>query len=200
MKTLTTAIISLVLGGMALYGQEGTPVNVSDGSPLIGYQKVLKYSGTNLIAVCFARSVVTTGLRAATQVSISAISKASPAVVTSTGHGFDLNTNPLVTISGATGTGWVTGINGTFVAVPVDANSFSLYTTAGVAVDSSGFGTLAGTVVFTTTAPRYGMPEWAVQLFSYDGSNNLINVRWLGGSSSLGAKCSQSGTANLNAQ
>lgn len=191
MKTALGMLLAL-----AAWAQEGTPVNQVEGPPQTGYQYVLGYTGTNLISVCYAKSILAMGPRAATQVAITAISKASPAVVTSTGHGFDVSSRPTVTISGATGTGW-TAVNGTFAATVVDANTFSLYSLAGVALDSSGFGTLAGTVIFTTTAPRKTMYEWAVKRLVYDGSNNLIWVGWLAGSSSLAARCSDAASTTL---
>lgn len=69
-----------------------------------------------------------------TSLTISSCTKANPAVCTSTGHNLD-NTpllsstaGALITISGATGTGWVTGLNATLYAHRVDNNTFSLYT------------------------------------------------------------------------
>lgn len=155
------------------------------------------YSGSSVIAICEALSVVTTGPRAATSVSISAISKASPGIVTSTGHGFDVYSRPRVTISGATGTGWVSGantVNGTFTATVIDADTFS------IPVDTSGNGTLAGTVIFKTTAPRKTMPEWSVLRQSYDGSGFLQLTSWLNGSSAMNQKCSEASSTTLNQQ
>jgi len=77
-----------------------------------------------------------------TSKSISAISKANPAVVTSTGHGLVIGSHPGVTITGATGTGW-TAVNRLWYATVIDANTFS------IPVDSTGFGTLGGTITFT---------------------------------------------------
>lgn len=153
-----------------------------------------------------------------TQIAISAISKANPAVVTSVGHGFPISDNatstgmmerPQVVISGATGTGW-TGVNGTFTATVIDADTFSLYTQAGVAVDSSGFGTLAGTVVFATSAPRLSIYEWAVKKFAYDPAGSTIFAGWLTGRGSSGSpatgssrylgKCSDGTSTTLNQQ
>jgi hypothetical protein len=67
---------------------------------------------------------------------ISAITKANPAVVTATGHGF--STGNQVVIYGATG---MTQVNGRlFTVTVVDANSFSLN-----GVDSTAYGTYTGT-------------------------------------------------------
>lgn len=182
----------VLLAASAAFAQQA--VTLTDDPPLTADQYILGYTGTNLIYVCMAKSVVTTFPRSATFVAISAISKAAAAVVTSVGHGFDTHSRPLVTISGATGTGWVTGINGTFTATVIDADTFS------VPVNSSGFGTLAGTVVFSTTAPRTTMFEWAVKKLSYDGSNNLIWVGWLVGSSSMQARCSDASGTTVQQQ
>ncbi len=155
------------------------------------------YSGSSVIGICEALSVLTTGPRAATSVAISAISKASPGVVTSAGHGFDLYSRPRVTISGATGTGWVSGantVNGTFTATIIDADTFS------IPVDTSGNGTLAGTVIFKTTAPRTTMPEWSVLRQAYDGSGFLRTTLWLNGSSAMNQKCSEGSSTTLNQQ
>jgi len=176
-----------------LRAQDGTPVITGEGSPPTGYQFILNYTGANLTSLCIARSAIQTGQRLAVHVAISAVSKANPAVVTSTAHGFNVNSRPAVTISGATGTGW-TGINGNFVATVIDANTFS------IPVDSTGFGTLAGTVTFVTTAPRTGVPEWAVKKLVYDGSNNLIWIGWLNGSSAYQAKCSDATSTTVSQQ
>lgn len=156
-------------------------------------QTVLNYTGSLLTSACYARSIVTTGLRAANTVAISGVSKAAAAVVTSTAHGFAASSRPSVKISGATGTGW-TGINGAWTATITGVDTFT------IPIDSSGFGTLAGTVVFTTTAPRAGVPEWKVMELVYDGSNNLIWTGWLGGAPSFNRKCSDAGSTSLGQQ
>lgn len=150
-------------------------------------------------------------------IAISAISKANPGIVTSAGHGFPISTSstntalmerPEVRISGATGTGWVTNINATFTAVVIDVDTFSLYSQAGTALDTSGYGTLAGTVVFKTTAPRETIYEWAVKKFAYDPALNFKQSTWLTGkgsppaigSSQYSSRCSDISSAVLNQQ
>lgn len=188
MKTL------LLFAAIPLFAQQGQLVRLVDDPPPDAVQRVAVVNGSNqTTAVCSARSVVTSGTRAATSVAISAVSKAAAAVATSVGHGFDTNSRPKVTISGATGTGW-TGINGTFTATIIDADTFS------IAVDSTGFGTLAGTVIFTTTAPRKTMAEWAIEQFAYDGSGNFVWRGWLNGSTAYNSLCSQAATAGINRQ
>lgn len=186
-------LIILLLACVAVaFSQEGPIVSLSEGPPVYPYQLVLGYTGTNLIYVCYARTISTTGFRAATQVSITAASNASPVSFTSTGHGFNASSRPKVTISGATGN-W-TPINGTFTATITGANTFT------IPVDSTTFGALTGTIVFTTTAPRTTVAEWAVQQFAYDGSNNVISKVWLNGSTGLSAKCSDATNSATNIQ
>ncbi len=154
-------------------------------------QRVFLYTGTDVTAICFAPSAV--GSRNSRLVAISAVSKASAAVVTSTGHGFSLSSRPSVTISGATGTGW-TAINGTFVATIIDADTFS------IAVNSTGFGTLAGTVVFGTSAPRTTIAEWAVQRFVWDGSHYVIWSGWIGGTVAFNQRCTDATVTTVTQQ
>ncbi len=184
-------IALLLLAASAALAQD---VNQIDGPPSRAMQTVLVVNGSNqTIGICWSPSILTTGPRARARVSISTVSKASAAVVTSTAHGFDLNSRPLVTISGATGTGW-TAINATWTATYVSADTFS------IPIDSSAFGTLAGTVVFATTAPRTGVYEWAVERILYDVSGNAVWKGWLAGSVGYNARCSDANTTTLNQQ
>lgn len=195
MKTLLTmsGMIGLFAASTAL-AQSVNQIDGPPGGPAV--QTAFVYSGSDLIAKCWAKSRPdVNNLRTAT-VAISAISKAAAAVVTSVGHGFTLLTLPEVTISGATGTGWVSGahtVNGSFVATVIDADTFS------IPVDTTGNGTLAGTVVFSTTAPRKTVAEWAVQRLKYTSSVLQVEM-WLGGSSSYGQKCSDAASTTLVSQ
>lgn len=182
---------------LSAWAQNGTPVRVTDAPTPEAWQSIPVISGTNTVAVCYALSNSTDTRRANIRVAISAISKASAAVVTSVGHGFDLNGLPQVTISGATGTGWVSGtntVNGTFVATPIDADTFS------IPVNTTGNGTLAGTIVFTTTAPRKTVFEWAVKVIKYDGSNNAVWIGWLGGTASANQRCTDYASSTISRQ
>lgn len=194
MKTILAAL----LFAASLFGQGGQLVTVGDAEgPAYSYH--FGYSGTSLLYVCKALSFVSTGTRTATFVSISAVSKAAAAVVTSTGHGFQVpgtaggGSRPKVAISGATGTGWP-AINSTWTATVIDANTFS------IPIDSSGFGTLAGTVVFNTTAPRLTVAEWSVKKLIYDATPLLIDTYWLNGTSATASKCSDATSTSLNQQ
>src|SRR5689334_10253779 len=129
MRTLLAVFVMAV----AAFAQDGTPVRPDEGAAPVGMQQILGYTGANLTSICISRSAITTGQRLAVHVAISAISKANPAVVTSTAHGFNANSRPSVTLSGATGTGW-TAVNTTFTATIIDANTFS------IPINSTGFG------------------------------------------------------------
>jgi hypothetical protein len=100
-----------------------------------------------------------------TSITISSCTKALPAACTSTGHNIDqvstftnATAGALITVSGATGTGWSTGLNGPLYAHAIAGNNtFSLYTDpkGAVGLDSSGFGTLGGTITATLSRPVY---------------------------------------------
>lgn len=143
----------------------------------------------NLTSQCWAKSGQpgNTG-----SVSISAASNANPVSLTSTAHGFNTNSRPKITISGAT-VNW-TPINGTFTATITGANTFT------IPVDSTTFGALTGTVVFVTNAPRTNQPIWAVRQTVYNASNAPIWSGWLNGSSVFQAKCSDAGSTTIQVQ
>lgn len=130
-------------------------------------QSLLFYSGSNLQYVCVALS---TQPNAATVVAVSAASNANPVAFTSTAHNLFYTATstalPVVKITGGTGS-W-SAVNGSFVATPTGANTFT------IPVDSTSFGTFSGqTLVVTTFSPRLNDPVWSVENFQYDGSNNL---------------------------
>ncbi|HXI85266.1 MAG TPA: hypothetical protein VNL17_14390 [Verrucomicrobiae bacterium] len=185
-KILILAVFAMAAG----FAQAPLECYYANSNPC---QTINAFSGANLTSSCYARSVdPNSGIRKNTSVAVSAATNASPVVLTSTGHGFALGSRPNVTIAGGTGN-W-TAINGTFTATVVDANTFS------IPVDSTAFGALAGTITFTTTAPRSTQAEWAVKLFAYDGSGNNIGAFWMNGISSMTQKCSDAAVATTNIQ
>lgn len=191
LKRISVAVLCLTAAAV-LSAQEGSTVSVSAGPPPNGWQVVYVYTGGNLDYRCFAKSFVATGTRAVTSVTISAGSNANPVSLTSTAHGFDSNSRPLVIITGGTGN-W-TAINGTWIATVTGANTFT------IPVNSTSFGAFAGSVRFTTTAPRIGQAEWAVQKFAYDVDNNLVGQYWLNGSTGVQAKCTDGALTTTNLQ
>ena len=170
-------IILLLLAAVAAYGQPETII--SQKSPLTAYQFIMAYSGSDLLYICRAASTQPTS----PSISIASATQANPVVFTvSGGHGFNTSSLPQVTISGGTGN-W-TGVNGTFTATIINSTTFS------IAVDSSAYGAVTGTLVFTTRAPRTTSYIWSVQKFVYDGSSNLIWSGWVGGTPSFTTTCS----------
>lgn len=172
-------IILLLLAALAVQAQND--VIVSQKSPSAGYQMILTYSGNDLLYICRAASVQPTS----PSISIASATQANPVVFTvSGGHGFDANSKPLVTISGGTGN-WV-AVNASLTATILSSTTFS------VAVNSSAFGAVSGTLVYTTRAPRTTVPVWSVQKFVSDGSGNVIWSGWVGGTPSFVTTCSSS--------
>lgn len=182
--------IAALVFSMCAFAQTEVSLTPFDEGPAV--QVIYAYTGSNIISACYAYSTITSGRRASTFVSISAATNANPVVFTSTGHGFNTNSRPNVTISGGTGN-W-TATNGTFVATVIDANTFS------VPVNSTSLGALTGTVVFSTSAPRQTVAEWAVIRYFYDGSNNILSKVWLSGSSAFNVKCSDSASTTNQIQ
>ncbi len=165
-------ILLTLLVAFGAMAQDGPTVVPTEGPANTAYQYVSVVSGTNIVAMCYAKS--TDPLRVANVISISAGSNASPVVLTSVGHGFSVYALPKVTIAGATG-GWA-GINGTWTATPLDADTFT------IPVNSSAFPVgILGTVTFTTTAPRTNVKEWGVERLIYNGSNVFVWRGWLNG-------------------
>lgn len=151
---------------------------ISQKSPSAGYQFIMGYSGTDLLYLCKANSIQPTS----PSISIASATNASPVVFTvSGGHGFNVSSLPLVTISGGTGN-W-TAVNASLTATVLSSTTFS------VAVDSTAFGAVTGTLVYTTRAPRTTSSIWSVQKFVYDGSNNMIWAGWVGGTPSFTTTC-----------
>lgn len=131
-------------------------------------QRVMTYSGTNLQYLCTALSTQPQP----TVITVSAVSNANPAAATATGHGFTWPSatavQPLVLVTGGT-LNWLP-FNGVWAVTPTSANAFT------VPVNTTAFGAVTGTLVFTTLAPRLTYPNWWVQKFTYDGSSNMLTA------------------------
>lgn len=176
MKTL---VVVCLLFTLAAFAQDAPLVNPVDGPPGgTALQHYYAYSGSYLTYSCAAASRQSIS----ESIAITAASNASAASLTSTAHGLNSYATPLVTISGGTGA-WA-AVNGTWTATITGANTFT------IPVASTGFSTLTGTLVFTTQAPRLSRPVWAVEMFIYDGSNNLVTSGWVGGSTAFTNVCS----------
>lgn len=136
------------------------------------------YSGSNLIYSCTALAVQPRslpGFSGSTTnsgvITVSAASNANPVSFTATAHGLDFPSAatiaPVITISGGTGN-W-TPINGSFVATITSANAFT------IAVDSTSFGALTGTLLVTTAAPKDTEAVWLVKNYVYSGANLIFS-------------------------
>lgn len=174
---------------LSLTAQQAPPVNQSIGSPPFAVQSIYDYAGgANLVYVGSAMSD-----QGRDQImTVSAASNANPVSFTATAHGFDYQsaatTTPVVCISGAT-LNW-TPINGCFAATPTSANAFT------IAVDSTTFGALTGTLVVTTRAPLTTSPVWAISKNVYTGTT-IIWSGWAALPSGAGVGPSSAGsTAN----
>lgn len=168
------------------FGQDGTSVNLSQGPPYVGYQRLLFYSGSNVQYICYSKNVTVS-----TTITVTAATAAGPGVFTSVGHGFDAGSAPRVTTSGGTGN-WAAA-NGIWILSRVDADTFTLRDpTSGTQLVTTGFGALTGTIRVNTTAPRSTHNIWSIQKLEYDGSNNVIGTFWaVGGTGGTqGNRCS----------
>lgn len=173
----------------SLPAQQGNNVVISQGPPIVPYQKLLFYNGSNLLEyICTSNSVVPEAT-----LSVSTATRANPGVFTSAAHGFDTHTRPRIRFTGTMPTGWSSLSSGYFIVIPIDANTFSLATTSGTAVDTSGFSNAwSGTASFRTSAPRTNQTYWSLQWLQYDGSSNLVaTLNAFGGTQGtlVGAKC-----------
>ncbi len=165
----------------SLMAQDGPTVSLSVGPPGRAYVKSLYYTGGGLLEyICMTPA--SPGVPTTVTTSVSAATNASPVVFTATAHQFPLGSFPKIVVSGAT-VGW-TAINGTFQATVIDANTLS------IAVDSTGFGALSGTVIFTSTYPRLNQSIWSVSKQTYNASSQLIQTGFANGSSAANQACS----------
>ncbi len=178
LRVLVWLILIVFMAPLGAWGQEGVNVNLSQGPPVVPYQKLFFYSGSNLTYIC----MTTSPGRQTSTFTISSATSATPAVFTSTSHGFFVTGpgalgRPKVTISGAP-TAWA-AINGTWILSAVDANTFQLLSpTTGTAFDGVGIAAWSGTATVTTNAPRTTLNIWAIQRLTYDGFSNLITLTW----------------------
>lgn len=182
MHLLTKCLILAVFFAAGAFAQN-CQIGAPSTAPATGCQKVLGYSGTNLVYVCQARSVQPTS----TRITVASATNANPVVFTvSGGHGFNTNALPTVTVSGGTGN-W-TAVNGSYTATVISSTTFS------IPVDSTSLGALAGTVVADTFAPLTTASVWSVLKLVYDGSNNLVWSGYVGGSPAERNTCSAAPT------
>lgn len=164
-------VLLLVSVATVVVGQQGQNVVISQGPPIVPYQKLLFYASSNLTYVCTANS---TNLM--DTLSVSAATRASPGVFTSVAHGFSTYSRPKVRFKGTMPTGWSSLTSVLWIMTPIDADTFSLTSSVtGTALDTSGFSNAwSGTASFESQAPRTSKTYWSIQWLQYDGSNNVI--------------------------
>lgn len=168
--------------------QEGQNVNISQGPPVIPYQKLFFYTaGGYMEYVCMAIGPSKND----TKFSITGATSATPAVFTAAGYGLytaDALTRSKVTVSGAAAP-W-TGVNGSWLVSPVNSTTFQLLSpTTGMAFDGGALGAWSGTATAATNAPRTNIGMWAIQRFTYDGTNKMTSVMWANTGSMTRNKC-----------
>jgi len=139
------------------------PITSVSLGPADPYTQVQDYAGgTNVVYIGLARSTQRTN----TTLAVTSLSAAAAAVITSVAHG--LNSDNVVTISGATGD-WA-ALNGAHIITVTGVDTFT------IAVNTSAYsGTFAGSV--TTYAPRTSAAIWAIQKLYYSG-DNVIRMAW----------------------
>lgn len=167
-------LFALLTLACSMFAQE---VVISQKPETQGYSLNPVYSGSDLTYLCKARSA-----QPISTITVSAASNANPVSFTATAHGLDYQSGatitPLISIQGATGN-W-TPINGVFVATPTSANTFT------IAVDSTAFGALTGTLTVTTRAPKTTSLIWSIWHGVYS-SGMLLWSGWASGPSVAGA-------------
>ena len=171
-----------------LLAQEGQNVNISQGPPVVPYQKLFFYNGSGLLEyVCMA---IGPG-RETTTFTITGATSATPAVFTASGYGLytaNALTRSKITVSGAAAP-W-TGINGSWLVSPVNATTFQLLSpTTGTAFDGGALGAWSGTATASTNAPRTNIGMWAIQRLTYDGGGKTTSVMWANTGSLVRNKC-----------
>lgn len=187
MKTLLVLLIALT--AMVLCGQDGTPVNDSQGPPWVSYSTILKYSGSDLIATCEAKSqqptatFIISGTTPYALTNIVVLTNVGT-VTTASAHG--LGVNDKIVIAGAT---IDTDLNGTYKIATV--GSTTTFTIATVAVADATY-TEAG-LKFTTNAPRTTQPIWSISKFALTASV-LQSVKWANGTAAMNQICDNSVT------
>lgn len=167
-------LLAAFLIACAAFAQQA--VRISPAPPDTSYSIINYYSSTNLTYICKAPGNINPVLSSQV-ITTTAASNANPVSFTATAHGLgDYATygaagampTPVVIISGATGN-W-TPINGVWLATVTSADAFT------IPVNSTTFGALTGTLVVSTTSPRWNKAVWSIQKYVYDASNNLAGI------------------------
>ncbi len=184
MKTLLIALFTF-----SLCAQDGTPVNDSQGPPYVSYTTILKYSGSDLVATCEAKSQQPTAtfiISGTTPYALTSIVVATNVGTVTTASAHGLGVNDKITVAGAT---IDTDLNGVYKIATV--GSTTTFTIATVAVADATYNE-AG-LKFTTQAPRTTQPIWAITKLAVAASV-LQSVKWANGTAGPNQICDNSAT------
>ena len=153
--------ITLILCTCALFAQSsGTGTVATDGPPRDWHSKVYTTINTDLY-ICYARQ----GQPESVLATPTLTGGSTTTITFSGGHGFAIRTSPTITISGMTGN-WAP-LNGTHIISTVSST-----TSITVSVNSSGFGSVTGTPVVRSAAPRTNLNIWAIKKVGINNSGN----------------------------
>ncbi len=181
--------IALVIGAVSAFGQEGQPVNVSISNPLVSWTSILKYSGTDLITICKARSQQPTAtfiIAGATPYELTSIVVLTNVGTVTTVSDHGLNIGDKVTVAGATVD---TDLNAIYkIATVATSKTFTIAT---VSVANATYN--EATLKFTTQAPRTTMPIWGIEKLTYVASA-VTSIKWANGTSAPNQICDNSAT------
>lgn len=184
MKTLLIALVTA-----ALHGQDGTPVNDSAGPPWVSYSTILKYSGSDLIATCEAKSqqpTATFTIAGATPYALTSIAVATNVGTATTVSDHGLNIGDKVVVSGGTVD---PDLNATYAIATVPTTKTFTITT--VAVSDGTYNNAA--LKFTTNSPRTTQPIWAITKLTVVASATT-SVKWANGTAAMNQICDNSAT------
>jgi hypothetical protein len=177
MKALAVFVITVA----SLLAQDGTPVNVSIGAPLVSWSTLYFYSGSDLAYLCKARSQQPTSTFARSDASLTNIVDATNTSTITTASAHGLAVNDKIVISGAT---VATALNGTYTIVTVGSATTFTITTSGVSDATF----TESTLKFTTTAPRDTLAIWSIQKFTYV-AGAITQAQWANGTSAPNQIC-----------
>jgi hypothetical protein len=177
MKTIF-AIFALAASAFA----QGSPVNQVSDPPPSAIQKLFYYDGSsNLQYICSSpqRNATTTQKRSDSTLTSIAVATNVATVTTNAAHGLYIGAR--VTVSGATVD---TDLNGTYTVASVPGSTSYTFTTSAVADATYNESTL----VVTTTYPLATSARWAIQVFTYSGSN-VTAAYWANASTGYSLAC-----------
>ncbi len=184
---MKTIALSLILAAAAF--AQGSPVNItSDPPPAAVVSQFFYDASNNLQYICKSPQRGPTSVQKRTDstlTSIAYLTSTTATVTTASAHG--LYVGARVTVSGATVD---TDLNGTTTVLTVPSSTTYTITIANVANATY----TESTLVVTTTYPLLTAPKWAIQAFTYNGSNYLTGSYFANASTGYGLACTDRAT------